>query len=227
MQGVTVQNDGCALVSNVLDEAQCQMAIAALGPVKGAGRRGLLAEPWAAELATSQTLLRIVRPHLQQEPAAVRAIYFDKSANANWLVPWHQDLTLALAAKAEHADYGPWSVKAGVTHAQAPAAALEKMITIRLHLDDTGVDDGPLRVLAGSHKHGVLSAEQIVKLRQAGEANEVVCTAGRGDVMLMRPLLLHASGKSTSERHRRILHIEYAGFDLPAPLAWHESAAGA
>jgi hypothetical protein len=40
----------------------------------------------------------------------------------------------------------------------------------------------------------------------------------------MRPLLLHASSRSKTTRHRRILHLEYAAFTLPAGLAWHEAA---
>lgn len=218
-----IEDHGFALLPGIIDAQTCNQLITSLGPVTGAGRRGLLSEPGIAKLALSEALLNCVRPHLPSPPIAVRGIYFDKSAHANWLVPWHQDLTLALASKADHPAVGPWSVKEGVYHAQASASMLQQMITIRLHLDPTTVDDGPLIVLPGSHKLGLLTPDQITHCRN--EHSQHICTANQGDVMLMRPLLLHASSKSTSGNHRRIIHIEYAGFDLPAPLRWHETAA--
>jgi ectoine hydroxylase-related dioxygenase (phytanoyl-CoA dioxygenase family) len=51
-----------------------------------------------------------------------------------------------------------------------------------------------------------------------------VCVMAAGDAMLMRPLLLHASRKSTSHRPRRVVHLEFAAADaLPSPLQWAES----
>ena len=91
-----VQRDGFSLVASVLDATEQQELLSRLGPVSGAGRRGLLALPAVAALARSARLLNLVRPHLPFEPIPVRSIYFDKSPEANWLVPWHQDLTLAL-----------------------------------------------------------------------------------------------------------------------------------
>jgi ectoine hydroxylase-related dioxygenase (phytanoyl-CoA dioxygenase family) len=152
----------------------------------------------------------------------VRGIYFDKSPGANWLVPWHQDLTIAVKARHEHPGFGPWTVKDGITHAQPPVKMLEQMLTLRLHLDDADESNGALSVIPGSHQRGRLSPEEIASTRQVH--SRVLCNAGAGDVLLMRPLLLHASARSTSSRHRRILHIEYAAFHLPAGLEWQEAA---
>ena len=99
---------------------------------------------------------------------------------------------------------------------------LENMLTVRLHLDDTDESNGALQVLPGSHRFGRLSAGRIRALRS--EHAEFVCPAAAGDALLMRPLLLHASSRSASARHRRVLHIEYAGFGLPPELHWHEAA---
>jgi ectoine hydroxylase-related dioxygenase (phytanoyl-CoA dioxygenase family) len=159
---------------------------------------------------------------LPEPPIPVRAIYFDKSSDANWLVPWHQDLTLALRERLESPGFGPWSVKDGIPHVQPSVELLERMLTVRIHLDDADETNGALRVLPGSHRHGRLTPERIRTLRH--EQSEVLCSARAGDVLLMRPLLLHASGRSTSERRRRVLHIEYAGFTLAHGLSWHESA---
>jgi ectoine hydroxylase-related dioxygenase (phytanoyl-CoA dioxygenase family) len=148
----------------------------------------------------------------------VRGILFDKTPGANWKVPWHQDLSIAVTKQIDLPGYGPWSVKAGVPHVQPPVEILQRMLTIRLHLDDCGLDNGPLLVLPGSHAHGILSGEQVDQLRQAG--TPVPATVSRGGAVLMRPLLLHASHAATSPGHRRVIHIEYASAKLPAGLVW-------
>jgi len=118
----------------------------------------------------------------------------------------------------EATGFGPWSVKDGMTHVQAPVEVLGKMLAVRIHLDDCDEGNGALRVLPGTHRLGRLGSERIQELR--AEKSDVVCPARAGDVMLMRPLLLHASGKSQGNGHRRVLHIEYAGFELPEGLRW-------
>jgi len=172
--------------------------------------------------ALAQSLLaELVRSHLPADPIPVRGIYFDKRQETNWLVAWHQDLTLALKEQGEVPGFGPWSVKEGVPHVQPPMELLEQMLTARLHLDDTDASNGALRVLSGTHCLGRLSAEAIQSCRETHE--EVFCEAKAGDVLLMRPLLLHASSRSSSSKRRRVLHIEFAGFQLPKPLEWHEA----
>ena len=217
-----VEQHGFAVVPSVIGAAEQRELLATLGAVSGAGRRGLLSMPAVAELARSPRLLALVRPHLPSEPFPVRAIYFDKSPDMNWLVPWHQDLSLALRASAEVPGFGPWSTKDGIPHVQPPVELLQQMLAVRLHLDDADESNGALRVLPGSHRLGRLSAASIQQLR--GEQSDLLCAVSAGDALLMRPLLLHASGRSTSTRHRRVLHIEYAAFTLPEELNWHEAA---
>lgn len=215
-----IAQSGFALIRGVMSHETQESLKATLGEVDGAGRRGLLRLPAVSALALSERWLGLIRPHLPAEPRPVRAIYFDKSADANWGVAWHQDLTIALQARAEVAGFGPWSVKEGVPHVQPPAELLAQMLTLRLHLDDADETNGALRVLPGSHRLGRLTAERIQELRTS--QNDFLCTAAAGDALLMRPLLLHASHRSTSARHRRVLHIEYAGFALPEVLRWAE-----
>jgi ectoine hydroxylase-related dioxygenase (phytanoyl-CoA dioxygenase family) len=216
-----IEERGFALVLNVIGKAEQHELISIPGPVSGAGRRGLLGLSAVAELARSPRLLNLVRPHLPSELLAVRAIYFDKTAEGNWLVPWHQDLTIAVRQRADVPGFGPWSTKDGIPHVQPPVELLKQMLTLRIHLDDANESNGALRVLPGSHRLGRLTAEQIQKSRDGQP--EVLCTALAGDVLLIRPLILHASSRSTKPRHRRILHIEYAGFSLPRELDWHEA----
>lgn len=217
-----VERHGFAVASGVLDADEQRQLTTILGPVSSAGRRGLLALPAVARLARSLRVLALVRPHLPSEPVPVRAIYFDKSPEANWLVPWHQDLSLALRTRADVPGFGPWSTKDGIPHVQPPTELLQQMLTLRLHLDDADEFNGALRVLPGSHRLGRLSAQRIQQLRV--EQPDLLCPVTAGGALLMRPLLLHASGRSTSSRHRRVLHIEYAAFALPDELQWHEAA---
>jgi hypothetical protein len=216
-----IDQNGFAIISGVLGDEQRLELISELGPVAGAGRRDLLSLPMIRSLAYSDQLLNLVRPNLPVEPIPVRAIYFDKSPEANWLVTWHQDMTLALQARVDVPGFSPWSVKDGIPHVQPPVELLEKMLTIRLHLDDADDTNGALRVLPGSHRLGRLSSESIQRLR--ADQSDFLCAVPAGGAMLMRPLLLHASGRSTSTRHRRVVHIEYAGFALPPELQWHET----
>lgn len=218
-----VEEHGFSIFTGVINPERQRELVSTLGPVSGAGRRGLLSDPSVAELARAPAILQLVRPHMPSaESFAVRAIYFDKSPEANWLVPWHQDLTLAVRARAELPGYGQWSIKDGVPHVQPPVELLEQMLTVRIHLDDAGASNGALRVLPGSHQFGRLSPARIQHF--LGEYNEFLCGASAGDALLMRPLLLHASSRSTSHARRRVLHIEYAAFRLPEPLEWHEAS---
>jgi ectoine hydroxylase-related dioxygenase (phytanoyl-CoA dioxygenase family) len=104
--------------------------------------------------------------------------------------------------------WGPWSVKEGVLYAHAPTRALEQIVALRVHLDDSGKMNGPLRVLPETHTRGVLTDEEIQKL--SASISPVDCLACKGSVIAMRPLIVHASSKSFSAEPRRVLHIEYA-----------------
>jgi len=214
----TLPDQGIRHLPNVLSPQECWDYSAALTPLAKAGDRQLLSIPAIARLARSERLLNIVAQHLLGKPRLVRAIYFDKNPAVNWLVPWHQDLTIAVKEKHEVPGYGPWSVKESIPHVQPPIEVLESMVTLRIHLDDTDETNGALRVLPGTHRWGRLDSAEIAAARK--DVTEFLCKATQGDAYLMRPLLLHASSRSTSDRHRRVLHFEYAGRELPEGLAW-------
>ncbi len=148
----------------------------------------------------------------------VRGIFFDKTPGANWPVAWHQDLTLALAAQHEVDGWSNWSIKAGVAHVQPPHRILERMVTLRLHLDDCDADNGPLKVLPGTHKLGRIAAPKIQELR--GTIPMKVCVVEKGSALAMKPLYCTRRPQPRS-RHRRVVYIEFApGLPLPAPLRW-------
>jgi len=173
-----------------------------------AGIRHALQHKAIRGLATEPKLLRVARDVLGREATPFRATFFDKSPQANWLVVWHQDTALPLRERCDSSGWGPWSVKDGITYAHAPATALSQVIALRVHLDDSTADNGPLRVLPGSHVKGVLSDDDIEQLVQLIPAKD--CLVPQGGVLAMSPLTVHASSKSHSDRSRRVVHIEYA-----------------
>ncbi|HEY8697138.1 MAG TPA: phytanoyl-CoA dioxygenase family protein [Rhizomicrobium sp.] len=184
------------------------------------GARNLFVLPTVREAA--RFIQDRLSPVLEDTTHAVRAIFFDKTARANWLVPWHQDLSVALKHRLECPGWTNWSIKAGVLHAQPPGAFLDRMVTARIHLDDCSEDNGALRVIPGSHRAGRLSREAICAA--VASVPERLLTARSGDIVLMKPLLLHASSRASNPAHRRVLQIEFApAVQLPSQLEWAEA----
>lgn len=181
----------------------------------GAGVRNLLDVPLVCDLARS---LRPLVTLVLGECVAVRALLFDKTPDANWALRWHQDHIIAVAELRDLPGYRGWSEKAGVPHVQPPVAVLQRMLACRVHLDECGPDNGPLRVLPGSHAVGELGPADIATWLE--RIAPVTCVAQVGDVLAFRPLLLHSSGPALQPTHRRVLQIEYAAGELPGGLAW-------
>ena len=118
--------------------------------------------------------------------------------------------------------FGPWSMKADVLHVQSPAEVLEHMVSVQLHLDNCGEENGVLRVIPGSHLHGRISMDDISAMR---ETHEVVCAVGVGGALLIRPLLLHASSPSRVAGRRRVVHLDFTSVQLPNGMRWFSEAA--
>jgi len=213
-----VAEHGFAVIESCLDDSTVDLLRDHLDENKHA-QRNLLSVPIVRQLAMSRPVREIVDAILGPQCFAVRGILFNKTQESNWKVVWHQDLTIAVRERREVDGFGPWSKKAGITHVQPPAEILSRMLAIRLHLDESGPDNGPLRVIAGSHSEGRFSAQQ-VENRQ--KSNCVTCIVPRGGALLMRPLLLHASSACTVPKPRRVIHFEFAAEDLPEGLQWHE-----
>jgi ectoine hydroxylase-related dioxygenase (phytanoyl-CoA dioxygenase family) len=218
----TLLQDGFEIVPSLLGEAEVKALRTALTSLKVApGHRNLMRRvPDVAALAASPKMLVLIEELFGAKPIPVRSIFFDKPPEANWLVPWHQDLSIAVKQRIDLRGYGPWSMKDGVPHVQPPTETLEAMVTIRLHLDDCDESNGSLRVIPGSHRLGRLDAASISELRS--RQKEVTCSVRSGDGLLMRPLLLHASSEASAPVHRRVIHLEYAACPLPNGLEWAE-----
>jgi ectoine hydroxylase-related dioxygenase (phytanoyl-CoA dioxygenase family) len=207
-----VERDGYAIVPAVVDELVVRDLLEQLGgsdlPRSRAGVRHMMKDPRVAQIAAREEMIGIAREIVGAKAWPFRATLFDKSPSSNWLVAWHQDTALPLRERRELPRWGPWSVKEGMNYAHAPREALERVVALRLHLDDSNENNGPLRVLPGTHQGGVLTDEEVLHL--AEKISGVECLVAQGGVVIMRPLVIHASSKATSERPRRVLHIEYA-----------------
>ncbi|SFD31808.1 Phytanoyl-CoA dioxygenase (PhyH) [Chitinophaga sp. CF118] len=175
--------------------------------------------PAAATLTLNRKLWEIIAQLFGDGYGVVKSIYFDKPGDSNWFVAYHQDLTISVNQKTEVAGYGPWSVKQNQYAVQPPLSILENNFTIRIHLDDTDENNGALRIIPGSHRKGIYRAETI----DWRVESEVVCNVLKGGVMIMRPLLLHASSRTNNNHKRRVVHLEFSNQQLPAPLCWSEA----
>ncbi|MFT3823188.1 MAG: phytanoyl-CoA dioxygenase family protein [Chitinophagaceae bacterium] len=181
-------------------------------------RRFLKTVPAATPLVLTSRLTGLIHQLLGKDFFITKSIYFDKPVQSNWFVAWHQDLTISVDKKEPTEGFGPWTVKDEQFAVQPPVNILENNFTLRIHLDDTDEQNGALKVIPGSHLHGVVRPQSIADLA----SREVTCPVPRGGVMLMRPLLLHASGRTTNQQRRRVIHIEFSNTHLPPALQWAE-----
>jgi hypothetical protein len=229
------ERNGFAIIEQVLSPGRVAELIAATSSYLSTSSGGVLRRgdevygardllwrvPEVRLLARSRELLEIVEPILGLGAFVVRGLFFDKTLTANWNLPWHQDLTIAVRARRDVPGFGPWTRKAGIPHAHAPAWLLERMVTLRLHLDNCGPRSGPMRVLPGSHAAGKLDARGITSWSARAGELALDCVVPAGGAVVMRPLLLHASTSGTGHGHRRVFHLEYAARDLPGGLEWN------
>ena len=201
--------DGYGVVPTLVPPKLLKPALAATDALRDAGLRNPLdAVPELRAVARCDAISELVDDLLGSRAVLTRAILFDKTPERNWPVPPHRDTTVAVAERHEVEGYGPWSVKEGVVHVRPPDAVLAEMWTLRIALDSAPESNGALRVQPGSH------------LVESSGADWVTLACEPGDVVLMRPLLMHASSRAASPTRRRVLHLEWAPGPLPAPLAW-------
>lgn len=181
--------------------------------------RGLLQElPELCSRLWTIGLRRLIEELGGEGYFCTKAIFLDKLAQSNWVVAWHQDVMISVEGRAEVEGFGPWASKNGWTTVQPTADVLENTLTLRIHLDDCDQTNGALRIVPGSHRSGILAASTI----QDETKRSVTCPVKKGGVFAMRPLLLHASNKSTSYTRRRVIHLEFSSVELPAGLKWRE-----
>jgi hypothetical protein len=175
--------------------------------------------PGLTDLLFNANLTALISHPHEPEYFLTKAIYFDKPTNSNWFVAYHQDLSISVDNKFDLDNYSNWTFKKGQYGVQPPVEILQDTITIRIHLDKTDKNNGALKVIPKSHLNGIVRADS----KDWDIDNEFFCEVERGGAMLMKPLTLHASNRTTNGQKRRVIHLEFNKHDLPKPLGWLES----
>lgn len=174
--------------------------------------------PEIKSLIFNDMIQRVIKEVFGEKYVVVKSIYFDKPETSNWYVAYHQDLTISVDKKVEMQGFGPWTTKQNQFAVQPPLTILENIYTIRIHLDDTDENNGALKVIPGSHTKGIYRPETIDWTVET----ENICKVEKGGIMLMKPLTLHGSNRTTNGKKRRVIHIEFSDSELPEQLNWSE-----
>lgn len=227
----TITNKGFATVEAVYSNAEIDSLLQVLAQIDSnkatfrktadlfAIRQFLKEVPSVVPLVFTPTLTNVISEVFGNDYFVVKSIYFDKPSASNWFVAYHQDLTISVDSKQEDVQgFGPWTVKQNQFAVQPPLTILEDNFTILIHLDDTDDNNGALEVVPQSHLKGIYRLETI----NWDEETEVICPVKKGGIMFMKPLLLHASNKTTNQAQRRVVHIEFSRIELPERLNWSE-----
>ncbi len=183
-----------------------------------AGRRLDFSDTLKAALSDDGSLLQAVR-RMAPEATPVRVVAFNKSERANWGVPWHQDRVIAVSDRAEVEGYHNWTQKSGTWHCEPPRSVLDEMLFVRLHLDDADHSNGGMEIAVGSHKAGVVPSTQAEDVAKTYPVE--TCNAKRGDVLVLKMLILHSSKPARVQSGRRVLRIDFASSELCWPLSWN------
>ena len=172
--------------------------------------------PEVKDLIFNDKIKNVIKEIFGENYFVVKSIYFDKPEKSNWYVAYHQDLTISVDKKLELPNFGPWTTKQNQFAVQPPLNILENIFTIRIHLDDTDEKNGALKVVKKSHSKGIYRPETI----DWNVETEEICNVEKGGIMIMKPLILHGSNRTTNGQKRRVIHIEFSDMELPEELNW-------
>lgn len=222
---MSLDEAGFALLEEVFTPSEVANWIERLGEATGApasadgnARDVLAACPDVESLWRQPPLEEVVRSTLGPAAGLVRATYFDKTSGSSWAVPWHKDLSLpvrpGVSVDPHKTVWGQVIEKDGRPSAEAPLSVLRGMLQLRINLDDQTDRNGSLAVLPGSHRDG--------KTVQMDGYHATPVYGRAGSVMVLRPLVAHASGHTRDESaHRRVLALEFASQPtLPDNFEW-------
>jgi ectoine hydroxylase-related dioxygenase (phytanoyl-CoA dioxygenase family) len=158
--------------------------------------------------------------HLPSSTVAIQAISFNKTSATNWKVSWHQDLMFPFANRVASDGFDLPTTKQEIHFARPPESILSRLLAVRLHLDDCDATNGPLNISPGSHRLGVIETTTIPE--HVSSLGKIPCLVANGDLLLMRPLCLHASSRAIEPKNRRVLHFVYDSGE-PTPEPWHRA----
>lgn len=226
----TIAENGFTIISNVFSEDEIEKISEVIQNIDTsketfrksedlfAIRQFLKEIPDVKDLIFNDNLKKIIKEIFGEKYFAVKSIYFDKPEKSNWYVAYHQDLTISVDKKIDLQDFGPWTTKQNQFAVQPPLDILENIFTVRIHLDDTNESNGALKVVPKSHAKGIYRPETI----DWNVETEIICNVDKGGIMIMKPLILHGSNRTTNGKKRRVIHIEFSDKKLPDVLEWSE-----
>ncbi len=174
--------------------------------------------PGINKIIFNDKLRKLIQEFIGTDFFIVKSIYFDKPETSNWYVAYHQDLTISVDKKVELENFNLWTKKQNQFAVQPPIEILENITTIRIHLDETNEENGALKIIPKSHSKKIYRPET----NDWSKEKEVTCNVAKGGIMLMKPLLLHSSNRTTNNQKRRIIHIELSNYVLPSEINWSE-----
>ncbi len=227
---IELEEDGYSIIPNLYSDDELHQILACIENAEQDGNSFMKTKdlfairqltknvPGITELLFHQKLTELLTDLSESEYFMTKAIYFDKPSESNWFVAYHQDLSISVNQKADLNHYSNWTFKKGQYGVQPPIQILEDTITIRIHLDKTGKNNGALKVIPKSHINGIIRADS----KDWNVENEHICEVEKGGVMLMKPLTLHASNRTTDGQKRRVIHLEFNKHNLAKPLDWLE-----
>jgi hypothetical protein len=215
-------NDGVSVVRSVAPPETTSSVVQAFSDAAGKpGCRGFaLTAAMRALIVDGGALCELAAFFAARAMKPVRILFFDKTIETNWAAPWHQDRTIAVKERVDTPGFGAWNLKEGIAHVEPPVSLLENMLTLRLFLDDCDAGNGPLEVACNTHNVGRIPSQNAAIVARG--SRRFVALGKAGDVLAMRLLSLHKSDRAAEPSRRRVLHVDYAGEDLPAPLQWAE-----
>lgn len=181
-------------------------------------RQFLKEVPESHYLIFNNNIRKIINEIFGDNYFVVKSIYFDKPEKSNWYVSYHQDLTISVDKKLDLKGFGPWTTKQNQFAVQPPIDYLKNIFTIRIHLDDTDKNNGALKVVPNSHSKEIYRPETI----DWNVETEEICSVNKGGIMIMKPLILHGSNRTTNNQKRRVIHIEFSNMELPEEINWSE-----
>jgi len=181
-------------------------------------RQFLKEVPESRQLIFNDNIKKVINEIFGDNYFVVKSIYFDKPEKSNWYVSYHQDLTISVDKKLELENFGPWTTKQNQFAVQPPIDYLKNIFTIRIHLDDTNENNGALKVVPNSHSKEIYRPETI----DWDVETEEICSVNKGGIMVMKPLILHGSNRTTNNQKRRVIHIEFSNMELPEEINWSE-----
>lgn len=221
--GINLLTNGYEIVEDVYSSDEISQILQLIESKEIVGQFGvrefLQDHPDIKQLIFTNNLVDIIKTISSKCHKAIKSIYFDKPPNSNWVVNWHQDLTINLTHKIDCEGYKNWRVNTERTIVQPAIEMLESIFTIRIHLDDCTKENGALRVIEKSHQKGVIELKEWISKK---EGIEKICEVKKGGILILKPLTLHASKRTENQKNRRVIHIEFTDQELPKGMNWNE-----